>query len=73
MVRRGGGLDAVERLSDDVGGGVEAEAALCPPDVVIHRLRDCHHGGAALRKPRRNGEGVVTTNDNERIESEVLD
>ena len=73
VMRRGGGLDAVERFGDDVCSSIKAEAAFGPPDVVVHCLGDRNHSGAALGESRSDGEGVVTTNDNERIEPQALD
>ena len=72
-MRRGGGLNAVERFGDDVCSSIKAETAFGPPDVVVHCLRDRNHSGAALGESGSDGEGVVTTNDNERIESQALD
>jgi len=58
------------RLSNDVCCGVEAEAALGPPDVVIHRLWNGVDRCAALGETCSNGEGVVATDGDEGVKAE---
>ena len=70
VMRRGGRGDAVERLGDDVCCGVKAEAPFGTPDVVIHRLRNCVDGCAALGETCRNGEGVIATDGDQGVQTE---
>ena len=69
VMRCGGGGDPIERLSNDVCCGVEAEAALGPPDVVIHRLWNRVDRCAALGETCGNGEGVIATDGDQSVEA----
>ncbi len=68
MVRRGRGVEPVERFSDDAHRGVKANAVVRAHEVVVERLGHANDGGTALGEPVRDALGAVATNGDQGVE-----
>ena len=73
LVRAGRCAEVVDELHAARDGGGEADAVVRPVDVVVHRLRDRHHGDALVVQAQRVREGVVAADRDQDVEAAVLD
>src|SRR4029077_9389031 len=73
VMRRRGGVQAVESLGDDAHGAVEADAVLGDAEVVVHGLGDTDHRAAVEGEARGHAQGVVPTDGHEGVDARVID
>ena len=68
VVRRRGGVQAVERLGDHAHGAVETDAVVGDAQVVVHRLGHTDHGACSSASRAATLERVIAADGDERVE-----
>ena len=72
-MRRGSGVQAVERLGDHAHRAVEPDAVVRDTEVGVHGLRHAHHASVLFGQPRGNAQRVVPADCDQRIDVELLE
>ena len=69
VVRLGGRVQPVDRLGRDVHRGVEAEGVVGGAEVVVDRLRHADDLHAVVVQLRRDAEGVLAADRDQRVDA----
>ena len=69
----GRGVQSIDGLGREAGGGVEAEAVHRADDVVVDRLGHADDGHAELVEVLRQAERAVTTDGDDRVDPGLLE
>src|SRR5262249_30067129 len=68
-----GGVNAVDRFTDDVAGSVEAEGIVCATEIIVDRLRYANHFHSFFVKLLRYRKRIVTSDGYQGVELMFLD
>ena len=73
VVRLGGRVQPVDRVGDDLHGGLEAERHVGAAEVVVDRLRHAHDRHAVFVQAQRDAERVLAADRDQHVDAAALE